>query len=207
MLTSFNLTRLFTASILSCCRILYHLTTIFLYSRFFHFFLFLGTLYVSAADAALIEINGSAYATDGAPLPKWIKNPREKVIVVEPREHVFGAYAANGRLIRWGIATAGSSICPESHSSCRTKVGSFRIFSLGDSNCISKKYDDAPMPYCMYFSGGEALHGSTEIEFNNISHGCIRVHIDDAQWLRYHFVEGPNSHNHYQGTKIIVRPY
>ena len=63
------------------------------------------------------------------------------------------------------------------------------------------------MPYCMFFNGSEAMHGSSEVEFENISHGCVRIHVSDAQWLRYHFVEGPVAANNYRGTRIIIRPY
>ena len=48
------------------------------------------------------EISGSPYATDGAPLPATLKQTGEKVIVVDPREHAFGAYNAQGKLLRWG---------------------------------------------------------------------------------------------------------
>ncbi len=153
-----------------------------------------------------IEISGSPFATDGAPLPKHIKGS-EKTILIDPREHVWGAYNAEGKLIRWGIASAGSKRCADSKQSCHTRVGAFRIYSLGNSNCISHKYNGAPMPYCMFFHGSEALHGSYNVEFDNISHGCVRIHVDDAKWLRYHFVEGPSLRNHYRGTRVIIRSY
>lgn len=157
-------------------------------------------------SAFAIEISGSPFATDDAPLPKYIKSYAEKVIVVHPDEHTWGAYDASGKLIRWGIATAGSQRCDD-NTSCRTSIGSFRIYSLGNGNCISHKYSGAAMPYCMFFNGSQALHGSDDVQFQNVSHGCVRVHVDDAKWLRYHYVEGPNANNHYRGTKIIIRPY
>jgi len=157
--------------------------------------------------AQVYEISGSPFSTQGVPLAAHIKTHGEKVIVVDPREHVWGAYAANGRLIRWGIATAGSHECSDTNESCRTKAGQFRIYSLGSSSCSSNKYNNASMPYCMFFNGGRALHGSSDVQFQNISHGCIRVHIDDAKWLRYHFAAGPNRTNNYQGTKVIIKPY
>lgn len=153
------------------------------------------------------EISGSAFATEGAPLPERMQTHGEKTILVVPGEHFYGAYGADGKLIRWGIATAGADQCPESDNSCRTKSGQFRIYSTGDSSCISKKYDSAPMPYCMFFNGGQALHGSSSIQFDNISHGCVRLHLDDAKWLRYHFVEGPNAANSYRGTRVIIKSY
>lgn len=157
--------------------------------------------------AQTYEISGSPFATEGAPVPAWVKSAGEKVIVVYPREHAWGAYNARGNLIRWGIATAGADDCPDSDGSCRTKVGDFRIYSLGDNTCVSNKYNDAPMPYCMYFNGGQALHGSSDIQFSNISHGCVRLHVDDAKWLRYQFVEKPSAANHYLGTKVVIMSY
>lgn|SRR3990167_1264677 len=159
----------------------------------------------------IYEIDGSPFATEDTPLEQYIKPPGEKIIMVDPIEHVWGAYNAKGKLIRWGIATAGADWCRDSHHSCRTKTGNFRIYSIGDHACVSRKFPipdgGAPMPYCMYFNGGQALHGSYEVDYANASHGCIRVNVSDAKWLRYHFVEGPSSVNHYRGTKITIREY
>lgn len=160
---------------------------------------------------AVYEIDGSPFATEGAPLPAYISPPHEKIIIVDPNRHAYGAYDAQGKLIRWGIATTGAHTCRDTEGTCRTTVGHFRIYSLGDSSCHSSKYPlpdgGAPMPYCMYFNGSQALHGSYEVEFGNASHGCVRVHVSDAKWLRYQFVEGPNQRNQYRGTKVVIKPY
>lgn len=167
-------------------------------------------LFTITVNAEPVEIDASAFGTSGAPLPEYIKPPHEKLIVVHPVDNVWGAYNAKGKLIRWGIATAGGNhSC--SGKSCKTGVGNFRIYSLGSESCISKKFPEpnggAAMPYCMFFNGGEAIHGSSDIQFNNVSHGCVRVHVADAKWLRYHFVEGPNANNDYRGTRILIRDY
>jgi len=49
----------------------------------------------------------------------------------------------------------------------------------------SIKYDNAPMPYAIFFRGGYAIHGTTEIRRlgRPASHGCIRLHPDDARTL------------------------
>lgn len=153
------------------------------------------------------EISGSPFDTDGAPLPQKIQTTGEKQIVVDPAQHVWGAYNTSGKLIRWGIASAGSDVCADTGQFCRTKVGSFRIHSLGSEACASNKYDGASMPYCMYFNGSDAIHGSDHVEFSNISHGCVRVHVDDAKWLRFSFAEGPTATNQYRGTLVIIKPY
>ena len=173
--------------------------------------LFMFFFVSSAVYADVIEIDASPFGTKGAPLAEHISPPAEKLIVVHPNDHVWGAYSPKGKLIRWGIATAGSHSCSDSDQSCKTKTGNFRIYSLGNESCVSKKYPlpsgGAAMPYCMFFSAGQALHGSSEVEFGNISHGCVRIHIDDAKWLRYHFVEAPNATNNYRGTRVQISYY
>ncbi len=55
------------------------------------------------------------------------------------------------------------------------------------------------MPYCMYFNDLQALHGSYELANANISHGCVRMHVSDARWLRYNFAQ--------VGTLVIIKSY
>lgn len=146
-------------------------------------------------------------------LPNLIVSPGEKVIIVDPRLHQWGAYDESGQLVKSGLATAGSDWCRDLGRSCHTKSGSFRIYSLGDSDCKSHKFPlprgGAPMPYCMHFHNGQALHGaaSHNVIFGNASHGCVRMHVEDARWVRYHFVEGPSKKNNYRGTLVYVRTY
>ncbi|WP_330334268.1 L,D-transpeptidase family protein [Streptomyces sp. NBC_00536] len=48
----------------------------------------------------------------------------------------------------------------------------------------SELYDDAPMPYAQYFSGGQALHGVYGDLFNGGgSAGCINLRLADAERL------------------------
>lgn len=175
------------------------------------FFSIIASIIPVISNGDPYEIDGSISSTEGAPLPGYMQTHGEKLILVDPREHYWGAYSSNGKLVRWGIASAGSDWCRDTERSCRTKTGSFRIYSLGESDCISSKFPlpdgGAPMPYCMYFSNGQAIHGSTETVLENESHGCVRLHIDEAKWLRYHFVERPSVNNHYQGTRVVVTPY
>lgn len=143
--------------------------------------------------------------------PAQIEAPGEKLIIVNPNVHAWAAYMPDGELVRTGMATAGNNWCRDLGRPCRTKAGSFRIYSLGNSSCKSTKFPvhrgGAPMPYCMFFNGGQALHGSYEVVQANVSHGCVRLKVHDAEWLRYDFVEGPNSTNNFQGTRVIIKPY
>ncbi len=135
----------------------------------------------------------------------------EKVIVIDPNKHTWTAYSASGEELRSGMATAGNHWCRDIKRSCKTKAGTFRIYSLGNRSCKSSKFPvgkgGAPMPYCMFFNGGQALHGSYEVVPRNVSHGCVRLHVEDAEWIRFNFAERPSASNNYRGTKVIVRPY
>jgi len=136
-------------------------------------------------------------------LPQHINTGGERVVVVDPHVHAWGAYDSSGNLIRAGLASAGSNWCRDLHRPCHTRPGSYRVFSLGSPGCKSTRFPlgrgGAPMPYCMFFNRNFALHGSHELAEANISHGCVRMHVEDARWLRYNFVN--------IGTKVIVRPY
>jgi hypothetical protein len=138
-----------------------------------------------------------------ARMPQHIETSGRKVILIDPGVHAWGAYGPDGNLIRGGLATAGSSWCADIKRSCRTKVGTFSIQSLGNFNCKSTRYPlpkgGAPMPYCMFFNGHQGLHGSYNVVDGNASHGCVRLHVADAEWLRFNFAT--------IGTRVIVRPY
>ncbi|VVC75587.1 hypothetical protein AQUSIP_08770 [Aquicella siphonis] len=145
----------------------------------------------------------SALSSAALSLPRQINPPGEKMVLVDPREHAWGAYDAGGRLIRSGVASAGADWCKDVGRPCHTIVGSHRVISLGSSRCTSPSFPlptgGAPMPYCMYFNKYQALHGSYEVARANISHGCIRMHVADAKWLRFNFVT--------IGTLVVILPY
>lgn len=129
----------------------------------------------------------------------------EKVIVVDPKSYAWGAYSADGKLVRAGIATAGGDYCPDEGGPCRTSTGTFRLNSLGNVNCRSSIYPipkgGSLMPYCMFFKGGQSLHGSPDgiLVEANLSHGCVHLRIPDAEWIRFNFAQ--------VGTKVVILPY
>lgn len=136
----------------------------------------------------------------------------EKEIIFNPKTRAFAAYDQNGQLVKWGPASGGSGWCKDLKRPCHTAVGTFRIYGKGGPGCVSKKFPlpngGAPMPYCMFFHGGDAFHGSPhEVPGYDASHGCVRLFVDDAKWLNQEFIELPNASNNYKGTKVIILPY
>lgn len=128
---------------------------------------------------------------------------KERTVVVDPNVHAWAAYDRDGSLIKAGLATAGGHYCPDINRGCKTSSGTFRIQSLGAATCKSTRYPlprgGAPMPYCMFFNKNQGLHGSPYVMEGNVSHGCVRLSVSDAEWLRFNFAN--------VGTKVIVRPY
>ncbi len=127
----------------------------------------------------------------------------ERAFVFDPRNKRWGAYDKDGYLVANGIANGGADHCADLGRSCHTPRGVFRVGRKGTSACVSNKFPKgiggAPMPYCMFFRGGYAIHGSPYISNRNGSHGCVRVHTAAAAWLHKHFMRS--------GTKVIVLPY
>ncbi len=136
-------------------------------------------------------------------LPERIHGHGERVFIFSPRLLKWAAYDAEGYLVASGKANGGSGYCSDLGAPCRTPTGSFRVHGKGTASCVSNKFPlgegGAPMPYCMYFNGGYAIHGSPYISNRNTSHGCIRVHTAAAAWLHRYFMT--------PGTKVIVLPY
>jgi lipoprotein-anchoring transpeptidase ErfK/SrfK len=63
-----------------------------------------------------------------------------------------------------------------------TPVGRYKAEWLSPRH-RSRRYDNAPMPWAVFFHGGYAVHGTTEIRRlgRPASHGCVRLHPDNAK--------------------------
>lgn len=125
------------------------------------------------------------------------------VFIFDPRKPAWAAYNSRGRLVKTGIASGGKGYCRDVGRRCLTVRGQFSVHHKGNANCKSSKYPlgkgGAPMPYCMFFYRGYAIHGSHDVPKYNASHGCIRVLPKDAAWLHRNFIN--------IGTQVIVKSY
>jgi len=75
----------------------------------------------------------------------------------------------NGRVLATGDARFGGPRTP-------TRNGMFKI-QRKSKNHVSSLYK-SPMPYAMFFSGGQAIHYSSDFKargYNGASHGCINM--------------------------------
>jgi lipoprotein-anchoring transpeptidase ErfK/SrfK len=116
--------------------------------------------------AACVLLAGSAIGGAHASIAVRIQLSRQTMSVA-----VDGSDLAN-----WPVSTA--------RRGYRTPVGSYKPFSLERMH-YSKLYDYTPMPYSIFFHGGYAIHGTTEIRNlgRAVSHGCVRLSPDNARSL------------------------
>lgn len=65
-----------------------------------------------------------------------------------------------------------------------TPTGTFKPIRM-HKMWYSSKYENAPMPHSIFFYGGYAIHGTTDIAHLGqvASHGCVRLHPDNAALL------------------------
>jgi lipoprotein-anchoring transpeptidase ErfK/SrfK len=78
-------------------------------------------------------------------------------------------FMLNGKLQASGDARFGAARTP-------TRNGMFKINSKS-KNHVSTLYK-SPMPYAMFFSGGQAIHYSSDFRargYNGASHGCVNM--------------------------------
>jgi len=137
---------------------------------------------------------------DMSPFPNQINPPGKRTVIVKLGLHAFGAYDESGKLVHWGPVSGGRGWCDDVNRACKTATGQHKVYRKQGQDCISSQFPvetagGAPMPYCMHYFRGFALHGSTLPGFH-ASHGCIRLFNDDAKWLNKHFVR--------IGSRVIV---
>lgn len=131
---------------------------------------------------------------DIAPFPAKISSSKRSKVFVNQKELAWGAYSPRGNLVKWGPMSGGRSYCADIKENCSTPSGTFVVFRKEGADCESgtfpvKTNGGAPMPYCTFFNGGIAFHGSSEVPGHHASHGCIRMYTEDARWLNTSFVK------------------
>ncbi len=132
---------------------------------------------------------------DISPFPSRIDPLTHGTIFVDQKNLAWGAYNTDGFLLKWGPMSGGKQWCQDTQEKCHTPSGEFFVFRKGNVNCKSSIFPlnipggGAPMPYCAFFKGGIAFHGSNTVPGYNASHGCVRIFTEDAHWLNTQFIK------------------
>ena len=82
----------------------------------------------------------------------------------------------NHEYYRWPVSTA--------RAGKFTPTGLYHVQSMKRMH-YSTLYNNAPMPWSMFFAGNFAIHGTNQISRlgTPASAGCVRLHPDDAETL------------------------
>lgn len=116
------------------------------------------------------------------------------VAKVDLSQQRMNVYVNGVRRYSWRVSTG--------RGRYRTPTGSWRPKSLKRMH-YSRKYDNAPMPYSVFYHGGYAVHGTNQIRRlgRPASHGCVRLHPSNAARL-YALVRRYGRRN----SRIVVKP-
>ena len=103
-------------------------------------------------------------------------------VVISKRHQTMNVYQDGELIEQWPVSTA--------RKGYYTPAGTFHPYSYQPMH-YSKKYDNAPMPHSIFFSGGYAIHATPHV--GNLgrpaSHGCVRLHPVHANTL-YNMTKG-----------------
>jgi hypothetical protein len=140
-----------------------------------------------------------------SPMPERIEPQGQNLLIIDLGVQAFGAYSQDGFLMHWGPISGGQNWCSDVGRPCRTVRGHFFVYTKGGSQCVSSKYPigvgGAPMPFCMFFYKGYAMHASF-LPGYHASHGCVRLFYEDAKWLNKNFIRMGR-----KGTKVIIQSF
>ncbi|MGL4236834.1 L,D-transpeptidase [Tabrizicola sp.] len=98
-----------------------------------------------------------------------------------------------GRLLfTWPVSTAKAGKI--------TPAGTYEPEFLS-RNHRSKRYNNAPMPWAIFYDGHYAIHGTDQIKRlgKPASHGCVRLHPDNAKIL-FKMVKAEGMEN----TRVVI---
>jgi hypothetical protein len=181
--------------------------------RFVGCFLFIFILStVSFADISLLDLFKEKFIEktyyeipeNNIPFPTMRPEKGRSVFIFDPNHRMWAIYNKEGKRVGAGPASGGKDYCPDINKPCRTVSGEFTVFRTEDKDCTSKTFPikengGAPMPHCMFFYKGYAIHGSANALNKNTSHGCIRVSKKAAEWINKTYIS--------PGSTVIVLPY
>jgi lipoprotein-anchoring transpeptidase ErfK/SrfK len=103
-----------------------------------------------------------------------VPKPAPIVITVDKRDQRMVVTVDGQPRFKWGVSTGMRGF--------DTPRGSYKVSWL-DEHHKSKQYNDAPMPYSIFFNNGRAIHGFAGGVGGPASHGCVRLSTGNAKTL------------------------
>lgn len=109
--------------------------------------------------------------------------PPETLALVDPDHSVVAIVDLSDQVMRVYLNGALHDVWPVSTGlgGHATPTGAWNAYWLSP-NHRSSLYNNAPMPWAVFFNGNYAVHGTNAVELlgQPASHGCVRLHTDNA---------------------------
>ena len=137
-------------------------------------------VFASLLSLAVLPFN--TIATKAASLTAWIDISQQSMVVTH-----------RGRVkYRWKVSTG--------RAGYYTPTGTYSPKWLSRHH-RSRKYNNAPMPYAIFFRGGYAVHGTDDLKRlgRPASHGCVRLDPRNAAVL-FSLVQREG----FKNTRIVI---
>ncbi len=124
--------------------------------------------------------------------PVWADEAEMITAKVSLAAQKMQVYKGDVLMYEWSVSTA--------RRGYKTPLGNYVPYLL-NKNHRSRIYDNAPMPYSVFFLGGYAVHGTKASKAlgKPASHGCVRLLTEHARMF-YMLVEQYGKQN----VKIII---
>lgn len=111
------------------------------------------------------------------PMPPLPAPPAPVVVAkIDKSQQRMRVFVRGKRLHVWKVSTARRGYA--------TPSGQWKPFRM-HKMWRSRKYNNSPMPYSLFYSGGFAVHGTYDLKRlgRPASHGCVRLHPAHAKKL------------------------
>lgn len=135
----------------------------------------MGFMTSKIVSAALI-LAATATTAEASERLSTSNRSNQIVIRVDVSDQEMTVMQAGRRLFSWPVSTGGNGYV--------TPTGTYQPQWFSRDH-RSRKYDNAPMPFAIFYDGGYAIHAtfSTGMLGRPASHGCVRLHPDNARTL------------------------
>lgn len=99
-------------------------------------------------------------------------------VTVDISEQRMVVQTEDGNKEVYPVSTAGRG--------AKTPTGEYQPYLMRKMH-YSSRYNNAPMPFSIFYSGNYAIHGTTQVNKlgRPASKGCVRLHPDHARQLFY----------------------
>lgn len=105
-----------------------------------------------------------------------VANAANIVAKIDISDQTMTVYKNGFRQYKWKVSTA--------RRGYHTPTGQYTV-KWASKDHRSRKYNNAPMPFSLFFHGGYAVHGTTDLKRlgSPASHGCVRLDPKNAAKL------------------------